>query len=194
MNLSKKMQEMQKPQDVATTFICFFSLFLFGIALFIIAILAIKNGEEIPSPVFIFILIAMFPITAILFLKERLSIWKRDKETSQRMLLRYEKIIPQIDEELNHPSTIYLKQMKLYMTQNYMISYANGLEIIPWETIVNVRRECPSSYYHHLLVEDFFEEKHELGHVKNNPEGEQLFAQVIQVLKDRLQIAEQSAE
>ena len=81
------------------------------------------------------------------------------------MLLRYEKILPQIDEELNHPSTIYLKKMKLYMTQNYMLSYANGLEIIPWETIVNVRRECPSSYYHHLLVEDFFEEKHELGHV-----------------------------
>ncbi len=145
----------------------------------------INQTAEEQAEVGFLIIAACCVAFGVLFLKERSSRAKKEGAMTQKTLARYGSILEQIDAEINAPSAVFLESMKLYMTENFMVSYAHGFDVIPWDEIAGVTQKWHAGSNPYLCVEDVAGEEHALNYMQHSEPDKQLFIQVLEMVQKK---------
>ncbi len=95
-----------------------------------------------------------------------------------------------VDQEINQSTAIYFNSQKMYCTNNYIVSSIRGFDIIPLEEIIHVygciygsnKKGTNNSIV--VITRDGI--KHEIAIVKMDNNGETIYNQIMEQIKQRL--------
>jgi hypothetical protein len=91
---------------------------------------------------------------------------------------------------MNQSTTIYFKPLKLYLTNNYIISNVRGFDIIPYEEVacvyVNIFKRSSKGKQAALTLVTKDDKKHEIAVIAEDDGGKKLIDPIVDHLKQRV--------
>jgi len=136
---------------------------------------------------FCLFLIVALGIAYIFFLTYTKKLSRRRQATMGRCS---NEMLWNVDQDINHPTTVCFSQQKLYFTRNYIVSNVSGFDIIPLEEILHVYGSIYSRRKKNtkksIVVETRDGMKHEIATVSIGSNGEVVYNQIMELMKQHM--------
>ncbi len=134
--------------------------------------------------------IVLLLVTLIIYLTYLRYAMRRNK-VRQATLNRFnEEILREINWELSNPSTLYIKGQKLYITGKYIVSSAQGFDVIPLSDITHIYGRAYGGFMesrrYAVVAETMDGMQHEFAIVKYSQNWGTVYDSIVEGMKERL--------
>jgi hypothetical protein len=130
-----------------------------------------------------FIFVIALGVVFTILMSQGIKFNKRRQATLDRF---QDQALWNVDQELNNPTTISYPNLKLYLTNNFIVSSARGFDIIPYEEIDHLYGYAYDKKKNIIMATTKDGIQHELAALVLNSKNDTMYNQIVEQIKLRL--------